>query len=261
MTLCVDCEYPIAGDVSALDELPQSWRPPYGSWIPNGPRTHFRVCDACNSVWAVRVEPELGTLEARLLDASDPSLFELDSSIVLHLRSLAKESDPQLRTALGDLLEARIEHGEPDDDLNAFIAWLTGEGRGSDEIRAVLPFFGQLVRRVTEDPHLERARAERPGAKRELFEARIDRGHGLAEAARLAERDWVAASKVVSLPTVRGLDLTALVALHREATGDTALHDALGRTLSVFATAALRPPARVTVTPESRRALAGYLSD
>ncbi len=261
MTLCVDCEYPLAGDVSSVRELPRSWRPPYGRWIPNGPRIHFRTCEACDSLWAVIVSAETGVLDVRLLAPEAHALFEEGTELEAFLDFFVDESDGLLRSAYSELLSARLEDGEPSEDIVPVLNWLTEETRPLRALRDALPLFGQLLTRVTADPHLERARSERPGKKRELFGARIDQGYGLAEAARLAQRDWVSTNKVVSLPTVRSLDLTGLVMLHERTADEPLLHDQLGRTLAVLAAAALRQPARLTVTPESERALAPYVSD
>lgn len=266
VNFCTDCEYPIAGEVSSVDELPRSWRPPFGAWIPNGPRTYFRVCDVCDSAWAIRGDPELGTLDARLLPADAIELFDDGTPLSGHLRALT-DPDPLRRSALRDLLDARLEHGDAQSGLAEFLGWFAADVPDARTLRDALQHFGRLLSRISTDPHLEASRAERPGSKRELFGARIDQGMGLAEAARLAQRDWVRSNKVISLPSVRGVDVGPMLELldtPPEASSDaeaTHLVRELESTLSVIAVAALGNPIRLTVTAASRDALERFLPD
>ncbi|MEL6544222.1 MAG: hypothetical protein AAFQ82_06320 [Myxococcota bacterium] len=262
VSLCTDCEYPLAGDTTSLDELPRCWRPPFEPWLPKGPATHFRECDVCDSLWAVRIEAD--GIQLRLLPPETVELFDA-AAPVSHFFAAFEPCDDLTRRALSDLFYARLDEadrqGHAGRDLNELLRWMESPEHDHAEKREGLRFLGHVLASVRTDPHLEEAKQRSPGLKRELFEARIDRGHGLAEAAQLAQRDWVSSNSVVSLPTVRGVDLSGLVELHDTLDRADPFARELSTTLSVFAVATLRPPVRLTATSESKQALTRFLPE
>lgn len=225
-------------------------------WLPDGPSEFFRRCDACDTPWGLAWE-SFHLEAAELPDAVAALLVESPAAEEVIKVALDSHDGPVLTRCVATLARSRFESGgDPALDVAAIIGWLGGGRDGTETVRA-LEYLGIALGRAVGHEDVEAAQVH---AMRDAFAARIDEGRGLEEAAELARRDSTRGRTLMSLPTLRNLDVMPLVALLAKppacATdyGAGQLVASIRRLLHSIATAARRPP-KLTVTTESRHAL------
>ncbi|MEO1173657.1 MAG: hypothetical protein AAFX94_16650 [Myxococcota bacterium] len=225
--------------------------------MPEGPREFFRRCRACDTPWGIGWGD--GALEAvELPDLVADLLVPAPDASSMMDAAMDPQENPVLRRCVAVLAEARFERGgNPADDMPAAIHWLASAAEDSAKLTRGLDFLGIALRRGIGHQEVERAQTE---AMKNAFAARIDEGRGFEEAAELARRDSTRGRTLMSLPTLRNLDVVPLLELlagfpsAEPDYGSEQLALRLRRVLQTIATSARRPP-KLTVTAESRARL------